>query len=56
MNIRAGVDFEVTDENVYLPKPVFDKYAEIGITSVFPWQVECLKLPGVLGSVLSNVI
>ncbi|VDN97014.1 unnamed protein product [Rodentolepis nana] len=55
MNFRAGVDFELTDECVYLPKPVFDKYSEIGITSIFPWQVECLKLPGVLDGVQNLV-
>nr|CUU98975.1 hypothetical transcript [Hymenolepis microstoma] len=55
MNFRAGVDFELTDECVYLPKPVFDKYAEVGITSIFPWQVECLKLPGVLDGVQNLV-
>ncbi|KAM7542357.1 hypothetical protein Aperf_G00000006733 [Anoplocephala perfoliata] len=51
MNIRAGINFEVTNEVIYLPKPIFDKYAEIGITSMFPWQAECLKLPGVLDGV-----
>lgn len=50
MNIRVGIDFELTNDDIYLPKPVFDKYAEIGITSMFPWQAECLKLPGVLGN------
>ena len=50
MNIYAGVDFELSSNAIYLPKTVSDKYAEIGITSVFPWQAECLKLPGVLGS------
>ncbi|KAB7507938.1 ATP-dependent DNA helicase [Armadillidium nasatum] len=31
-----------------LPEDVLIKYKENGISSMFPWQVECLKLPGVL--------
>ena len=51
MDIRAGVDFAISNEAIFLPKTICDKYTEIGITSVFPWQAECLKLPGVLGSI-----
>ncbi|RXG58641.1 DNA polymerase theta [Armadillidium vulgare] len=31
-----------------LPEDVLIKYKENGISSMFPWQVECLRLPGVL--------
>ncbi|VDM30487.1 unnamed protein product [Hydatigera taeniaeformis] len=48
MDIRAGVNFELSDDTIFLPRSICDKYAEIGITSVFPWQAACLKLPGVL--------
>nr|CDS23045.1 DNA polymerase theta [Echinococcus granulosus] len=48
MDIRAGIDFELSSESLFLPRSICDKYAEIGITSVFPWQAACLKLPGVL--------
>lgn len=52
MDIRAGIDFELSGETIFLPRNVCDKYAEVGITSVFPWQAACLKLPGVLGELL----
>ncbi|KAL5107880.1 DNA polymerase theta [Taenia crassiceps] len=48
MDIRPGIDFELSDEAIFLPRNIYDKYAEIGITSVFPWQAACLKLPGIL--------
>ncbi|CAL4128413.1 unnamed protein product, partial [Meganyctiphanes norvegica] len=31
-----------------LPAPVLKNYEEKGITTMFPWQTECLGLPGVL--------
>lgn len=55
MDIRAGIDLELSGETIFLPSNVYNKYAEIGITSVFPWQAECLKLPGVLGELLCLV-
>ena len=31
-----------------LPSAVVDCYAKAGLTELFPWQVECLSLDGVL--------
>ncbi|XP_064085840.1 uncharacterized protein LOC135200981 isoform X2 [Macrobrachium nipponense] len=31
-----------------LPEPVFQRYIENGIRTMFPWQAECLSLPDVL--------
>ncbi|XP_068203491.1 DNA polymerase theta isoform X2 [Palaemon carinicauda] len=31
-----------------LPEPVLQRYIENGIKTMFPWQAECLSLPGVL--------
>ncbi len=52
MNINAGIDVEISNGDLFLPKDVFERYSAIGIKSIFPWQADCLSIPGVLGSLI----
>lgn len=54
MNINAGVDVEISNGELYLPKDVYDKYIQIGIKSIFQWQADCLSIPGVLGNACAH--
>ena len=50
---QATRDLQLTSWN--LPQKVLKQYASHGISSIYPWQAQCLMLPGVLGRT-SNLV
>ena len=45
---RSGVESELKLSQWGIPQPVLEQYVKRGITEMYQWQAECLKLPGVL--------
>ncbi|KAF6779074.1 hypothetical protein AHF37_01528 [Paragonimus kellicotti] len=48
MEIQVGPKVGIADGVLVVPPSVFNHYFDAGITSIFPWQADCLKIPGVL--------
>ncbi|KAL3317475.1 hypothetical protein Ciccas_003867 [Cichlidogyrus casuarinus] len=48
MKFRIGSQVEITEDFAYVPEIIYDFYLSIGVRSIFAWQAECLRLPGVL--------
>ena len=49
-NLRAPDSDELKLSAWGLPDAVYKRYEEKAISQMFPWQAECLCLPGVLGN------
>ncbi|KAF7258152.1 hypothetical protein EG68_04138 [Paragonimus skrjabini miyazakii] len=48
MEILVGHGVRIAQDGLVVPASVFNHYFDSGITSIFPWQADCLKIPGVL--------
>ncbi|TGZ76073.1 hypothetical protein CRM22_000012 [Opisthorchis felineus] len=48
MELRPGPFVDASDNALFVPPTVFSVYADLGINSVFSWQGDCLRIPGVL--------
>ncbi|KAF8561289.1 hypothetical protein P879_08688 [Paragonimus westermani] len=48
MELLVGPGVGIDQKGLVVPPSVFNHYLDAGITSIFPWQADCLKIPGVL--------
>ncbi|VDQ09128.1 unnamed protein product [Trichobilharzia regenti] len=48
MEIKVGDSIRIED-GFYVPEELYMQYKKMNISSIFSWQAECLRLPGVLG-------
>lgn len=56
MELKAGVSVEVISNALFVPEYIFKQYFNIGITHIFDWQADCLKINGVLGKELTFLV
>nr|CAH8871958.1 unnamed protein product [Trichobilharzia regenti] len=47
MEIKVGDSIRIED-GFYVPEELYMQYKKMNISSIFSWQAECLRLPGVL--------